>query len=311
MLKTILDFIVIGAQKSGTTSLFRYLQKHPEIFLPKEKESPIFTEPNLTSEMINHYFKEHFHEARNEQLWGTVTPQYMSDPSCAIKIKAAIPDVKLIAMLRNPIDRAISQYKMDRRLNLTLTIEDAFKREIDKQIAVSSDYQTGENVNEFQGYIAWGEYGRILSQYFEIFDKTNILVVFFDHFTTQLEITFDRILAFLGLPCGFRPDNFEKKYFVSGKERFPNLVPRLKNTPFHRIWRLIPKKYRTRIFFRLYDLNTIRKEPDHIEISEELRNELIAYYRTDICLLEKMLLEKVPWSDFHNEYRKNDEEIKI
>jgi len=107
-----LDFIIIGAQKAATTSLYKYLNAHPAIFMPPDKEVPFFTRPDLYQKGLAWYLQTHFANASPDQLWGKATPQYMCDPQAPARIYHALPEVKLIASLRHPIKRSFSHYKM-------------------------------------------------------------------------------------------------------------------------------------------------------------------------------------------------------
>ena len=113
-----LDFLIIGAQKSGTTSLFKYLNQHPDIAMPADKEAPYFTNDELYSAGWQHYLGNYFTGYDQELLWGTASPQYMSDLRAAERITRDLPNTRLIAILRNPIERAYSHYLMQKRRGL-------------------------------------------------------------------------------------------------------------------------------------------------------------------------------------------------
>ena len=109
-----LDFLIIGAQKCATTSLFEHLKAHPDIAMPVEKEVPFFTNKSCTVDDWGEFAGQHFAGCDN-QLWGKATPQYMCDPTTAARIHALMPDTKLIAILRDPVERTWSHYQMGRR----------------------------------------------------------------------------------------------------------------------------------------------------------------------------------------------------
>lgn len=105
------DFLVIGAQKSGTTSLFHYLRAHPRIHIPFVKEIGFFSNERKFRKGVQWYLK-HFSDAEPHQIVGEVSPQYMAHPAAPGRIHSLFPDTRLIAVLRNPIDRAHSAYRM-------------------------------------------------------------------------------------------------------------------------------------------------------------------------------------------------------
>ncbi len=129
-MKQLLDFIVIGAQKSGTTSLFEYMRKHPELCLPVAKEVPYFSNDVRYRDDWEAYLRKAFPFSDPHRRWGTVTPQYMyggllhrerqpdrspgeSDVrTVPLLIRERLPDVRLIAILRDPVARARSHHAM-------------------------------------------------------------------------------------------------------------------------------------------------------------------------------------------------------
>src|SRR5712691_8988709 len=106
-----LDFVVIGAQKGGTTTLFEHLRGHPELCLPADKEAPFFNRPELYSHGVEHLFSTYFPQPLpTDRLLGTVTPQYMCIAGCAQRLAVAFPECRLVVILRDPVERAYSHY---------------------------------------------------------------------------------------------------------------------------------------------------------------------------------------------------------
>lgn len=110
------DFLVIGAQKSGTTSIFNYLSSHPSIFMPQCKEVCFFTRDFERG--VDWYFSNYFPSAPASSIKGEASPHYMYFKNVPERIASLFPDIKLIAVLRNPITRAYSHYQMTVRRNL-------------------------------------------------------------------------------------------------------------------------------------------------------------------------------------------------
>src|SRR5690242_16005313 len=124
-----LDFIVIGAQKAGTTSLFEYMRTHPQLYLPPGKEEQFFTAENVFKEGWKRYMDRVFYGAPEDSLWGTATPQYMSggvwqngdqiDPGPLApetlvpkRIHKMMPNCRIFAVLRDPVERCFSHYQL-------------------------------------------------------------------------------------------------------------------------------------------------------------------------------------------------------
>ena len=107
-----INFIIIGAQKAGTTFLHNILNTSNDIYIPLEKELPFFLEDNIDDESYKKFFLKYFNKSKPNQIIGTSTPQYMMYPNSFSNIKERLPDVKLIVVLREPIKRLISHYDM-------------------------------------------------------------------------------------------------------------------------------------------------------------------------------------------------------
>ena len=121
------DFLGIGTQKGGTTSLHALMSQDERIGMPKSKELHYFDQEEPDN--IQAYAKE-FEEVSDKELIGEITPYYIFHPKAAQRIKQTIPNVKIIALLRNPVDRTISQYfHATRRGYENLELEAALKDE--------------------------------------------------------------------------------------------------------------------------------------------------------------------------------------
>jgi hypothetical protein len=111
-------FIGIGAQKSGTSWLHVQLEQHPQVFLPPEKELDFFFR-----DLPREWYESRFAGAPAERLRGEISPNYLPRPIVVERMHALVPDARLIAILRNPADRAFSQWKMARQLgNLPMDV---------------------------------------------------------------------------------------------------------------------------------------------------------------------------------------------
>lgn len=102
------DFLIIGAQKSGTTSLFNYLNQHPGVIIPDVKEVHFF---DLNFDKGMNWYYEYFNShVSAEILMGEATPYYLFHPCVPERVFTYLPQIKLIVLLRNPVDRAYAQY---------------------------------------------------------------------------------------------------------------------------------------------------------------------------------------------------------
>ncbi|HEU4701952.1 MAG TPA: sulfotransferase, partial [Conexibacter sp.] len=166
-----LDFLVIGVQKGGTTSLWRYLGSHPRIRLPLDKEAPVLASVDGDDpEALARFVATEFADAAEDALLGTVTPHYMMGNSrmptgqIAQRVAAVLPHARIVALLRDPIERAISQHRMSVRRGWEARSFDEAAREL---LEPARAQEAREHATETNAYLAQGEYGRILSAWRE------------------------------------------------------------------------------------------------------------------------------------------------
>ena len=240
-----LDFLIIGAQKCATTALFEHLRSHPDIAMPLEKEVPFFTGQDCTQKNWEVFANEQFGAEQQNKLWAKASPQYMSDPDVPARIKALMPDVKLVAILRDPIERTWSHFQMARRRDTehrefaqaieTLLTKEALQS--GRSLPVPEHTEGYESEADF--YVAWSEYGRILTELMEAFDPKQLLVLYTEELEKDPEATLDRLLAFIGLPTGFRPPTLGEVIHRGGgsSKRVPQSVRAWLRHPSERSWR--------------------------------------------------------------------------
>jgi Sulfotransferase domain len=299
--KNNLDFLIIGAQKSGTTSLHRYLELHPELYLLPEKEVPYFSNEEYRAKGWEWYKNEFFAQAPPDKLWGKSTPQYMARVGISKKIHAEMPRVKLIALLRDPVERAYSHYKMQvkrkaEKKTFVEALDEAFQREIKME-------PTNSHIGNARQYVALSEYGRILEEYLQFFPRQQLLVLFTEDLKREPEAVIKRVLRFLKVDENFVPRNLGKLYHVGGtKRRIPVDEHDLaKHSLFRRFLKLIPRRSRhffeRRFLFWFMIWNTSPDSPDK-QMPPEARKRLIEFYREDVDRLSRLLKEPVPWPEF-------------
>lgn len=195
-MKQTLDFIVVGAQKAGTTSLAAYLGEHPDVFIPPEKEVPYFVDQEMMGKGWSWFLQTYFHRASSGHLWGTSTPQYMMYPESFEAISRQLPSVRVIVMLRDPIARMLSHYDMVKRFGIeSRALNEMIRDHLDRYMALRrSPYRdrTGK-------YLVAGEYGRILELLFNHFPRSQVLVVQFDDLKRDAQGVMNMVCDFLGL----------------------------------------------------------------------------------------------------------------
>lgn len=209
------DFLIIGAQRCGTTSLFKYLCDHPNIVLPFKKELHFY---DRHFERGGHWYRQFFpttislsylNKVRKvKMLCGEATPMYLFHPLVPYRVSMMLPDIKLIVILRNPIERAYSHYWHEVRAgNEWLSFEDAIEREGSRlqgerhKIILNNGRYSGAAYSQ-HSYLARGIYVDQLKVWFKLFPKNQVLIIKSEDFFTKTVSTLDSVYDFLGLPTG-------------------------------------------------------------------------------------------------------------
>jgi hypothetical protein len=293
-----LDFVVIGAQKGGTTTLFEHLRGHPGLCLPADKEAPFFNRPELYSRGVESLFTTYFPQPLpvGRQL-GTVTPQYMCIAGCAERLADAFPECRLVAILRDPVERAYSHYRMaTRRGQEDRSFDDAIAAMLagpDALAAARASTALGET------YVAWGEYGRVLGEYVERFGPDRLLVTYTQDLELDPAAVLRSIFEFLGVAVVL-PEGLGERFHVGGSQRrFPNVQRRLRRSPVGWLWKRMPQGTRSRLFIR-FDHWNVRTEADDAgpagpRWSDETEARLRAHFAADEAELASRHGLELPW----------------
>lgn len=205
------DFIIIGAQRSGTTSLFNYLNQHPEIH------------PSFPKEI--HYFSNHYHKGSNwyrshfpltinkkinvsyrkqNFITGEATPYYLNHPLAAERVFKLVPNVKLIVLLRNPVDRAYSHYQHQVKMGTeNLPFDEAIDAE---ETRISGEVERIKQEKEYRSfnlqnysYLSRGIYIYQLREWLEYFDRNQMLVMESERLFRNPSHVLKEIYDFLGV----------------------------------------------------------------------------------------------------------------
>lgn len=301
-----LDFLIIGAAKSGTTSLYEWMKLHPKIYMPSGKELPFFSEDKLYKKGLDKYLKTYFSGADQDALWGKATPQYMSGsmetmpPVVAERIKYTAPQVKIIVILRNPAERAYSDYKMAVRRGYETR---SFNEAIDELLQPSSLKADRRQKTTTNTYVVAGEYGRILNNYFKLFPRGNIKVFFADELREDPGAVVSSVFKFLNIDHSFVPPNIDKSFHKgSAKPKTHLLTPNFiyKIPLIEKIWKnYIPSRLRRRVNFFINIWNTKKsKEDEETSIeNSDAHKKLVEHYRHDVNKLCKLIDREIPWKN--------------
>jgi hypothetical protein len=286
------DFLIIGTARSGTTALHEHLGKHPGIFMPLQKEPCFFTFYNEQP-----VFKEGRHKyltskdaylqlsaEKGDRIWGESSTPYMYFPEKSIEnIQKLLPqprNVQIIIILRNPADRAFSQFMHNRRdLREPLTFEEAIAQEKQRM-------EEGWHFDFF--YVDKGYYFHQVQSYLENFKDVHIIM--YDDLEKDPTGVVNGVFDFLHVAA--LPELGEvKKRNQSGEMKikwFKRLMSNRKNPILNGIRKLMSKSTRKRVRNFMKNL-LLRHNLKQVDMAPETRQKLIEMYRTDINELSNLI----------------------
>jgi len=205
-----LDFIVAGAQKSGTTALHYFLSKHPEIALPDKQELHFFDdEERFAGEANYNALHGSFHLKRRWSIAGECTPIYVYWKPAIERIWKYDPKIKLLVLLRNPIERAFAHWNMQRFKG---------REPLDFLEAVKEEKNRMQEALPLQlrrfSYVDRGFYSEQLARLFKFFPREQIKIIKSEEFRDKNRAMLDSVFRFLGV----RP-------LIGGRNKDRNVVP--------------------------------------------------------------------------------------
>jgi Sulfotransferase domain len=199
-LRPLPDFLILGAQKAGTTALYAYLRWHPEITGPSFKEVSFFDRHYAKGER---WYRAHM-PVRRRSLVGEASPSYLFHPLAPERVAGMLPGARLITLLRNPVDRAFSHYQHEVALGREpLSFEDAVDREDERMQGELERMLRDPSYFSLAWwnytYIARGRYAEQLERWFAAFPREQLLVLFTEELSADTAATYRRVLDFLGV----------------------------------------------------------------------------------------------------------------
>lgn len=202
------QFLVVGAQKAGTTTLQSLLDLHPKIFLPKPKEVQFFSLHYVEG---LEWYRNHFSAAVSNQCIGEITPYYLFHPFSAERIKTSLGSVRIIILLRDPVSRTISHYRHSCRLGFEdLSFIDALRSE-PKRLQAAEIILRLPNGRHQQhqecSYLGRSLYRHQVERYWDIFGKNQVLLLSSEDLFSDPWSSLLKIFNFLGLEPISKPDN--------------------------------------------------------------------------------------------------------
>lgn len=195
------SFFVIGAYRSGTTALYRLMRQHPQVFLPLEKEPMFFAidgNPDASDVLRSRSVKDRaeyealYAPAEPGQVCGDISPEYLVNPFVPGRLASEVPDARLVVVLRNPVDRAWSDYLLHRR-DGNETAE-SFAEALDLQAAriTGGDHRAGH-------YIDTGMYAGQIERWLAHFDRSQLQVHLFEDVMGDTDATLAKVFSHVGV----------------------------------------------------------------------------------------------------------------
>ncbi|HBQ99866.1 MULTISPECIES: sulfotransferase [unclassified Roseofilum] len=303
---TLPNFILLGAAKSGTSSVWNYLKQHPQVFISNPKEPNFFVfegmklppllgpEPpeilrkRLYQNTITDWqsYQQLFDKVSGESAIGEASVRYLYFPQAPEKIKNYIPNVKMIVMLRNPVDRLYSHYVMNiRHLLEPLSLEDALAQE-------------KERINNRWGwdwhYTQVGMYSEQIKRYLDYFPPEQLKIIVYDDFRQDPLGTMKEVYQYLGVDDTFVPNVEGRKnqgYWPKNKLVHQFLYTSNPLKSFLEKW--LPRSLYQKLIKNLKQWNSAPIPP----LSMELRQSLNEVFRSDIINLKEILHREIAWLD--------------
>jgi hypothetical protein len=292
------NFIVIGAPKSGTTSLYYYLRQHPDVYLPNVKELHYFSFPELGQTSAGpgdalvrdglcqswEQYTSHYLRASNQAAIGDISPSYLYYSSSAQKIRETLGMVKIIAIIRNPVDKAYSQYMHMIREGLeSLSFQEALAAETGRQ---------EQGWGDIWRYAESSLYADRLNEFITVFGRENVKIVLFDDFSKRTPAVLADLLQFIGVDPAVRiPTN--EKFNRTGTQKNPFITKMMQ----HRSWlkTLVKFVLPSDIRFKLRNWIVTANTGDKPVLSPELRATLLKYFHNDIIRVEQLIEKPTGW----------------
>ncbi len=242
-LRPLPDFLILGAQKAGTTALYTYLRRHPEITGPAWKEVSYFDRHYRRGPA---WYRGNFPLGARGSIVGEASPSYLFHPRAPERVAALLPDALLIALVRDPAERALSHYHHELALGREeLPFEEALERE-DERLAGELERMYEDSAYFSHAwwnhtYLARGRYAEQLVRWLASFPSEQLLVLSNEDLAAQPVATYARVLEFLGA-SSHRLESYPRVYDRDYPPMSPETEARLSTyfaKPNRRLYELV------------------------------------------------------------------------
>lgn len=280
------NFLVIGAEKAGSTYLLNCIREHPHVFMPRS-EIPFF-EDFFFEEVGVKKFESFFDDALVGQVVGMKRPNLLGHPECPERIHNILPAAKLIVTLRQPVERFVSAYYHFASFNF-IPIEPI---EVGARKLLRGEWDSFPRAHEL---LEFGMYGKHLTNYLDYFSRDQLHVNLFDDIKNDSKKTLSQVYSFLSIDPSFEPSAIKSRpmraIYSTQRLKVRNIL-----APFYQDWS-VDQKYtlyrKNPIYYfnmfvdrYLYSILFSKEQP---KLSKDLGLELYRYFEQDINLTEEII----------------------
>jgi len=262
------DFLIIGAARAGTTTLYHQLREHPQIFLPVTKELNFFS---MHWDKGWSWYTNHFKERAEGLVSGEASTTYTRPdfPLVPLRISESLPEVKLIYVMRNPVMRTFSHYLY-------------YKQHQKESAPFAEALETNPLYLSMSDYLFW------IETYLQFFDKQSFHFIVAEDFFKNPQAELKALFRFLNVNEHFIPQSIHQKTNVAGQIKYHLIfsalrqISRRARTP---IERFLPEKVKIRIRNQVHQLVADKEKP---RLSPAAKEDLISRFSKDIDSLETL-----------------------
>jgi len=266
------DFLIIGGMRCGSTTLYNILNNHPQIYFPKVKELHFFDRRNPDLGDNNELYKASFSGCKEDSLCGEATPDYLTTPHCDERIFDLLGSPKLVVILREPVSRLCSHYRMSVANNAeNLKFEDAINSESNR-LTERSDLS-----DIFQSYNERSDYLRHLKRFEKKFGRQSLHILFLEELNSKPLQTLKDLLKFLDL----KPEVTAEMLAATKVTNRSSDIQKLRLTKLQRLFSLLKR-------------NHSKQDPQY-QITDLQKTELTKQFEEKNNLLKEWLGRDLPW----------------
>ena len=289
------NYILLGAAKSATTTIYDILRQNSNVFTPQFKEPHFFNINDNYEKGFSWYLNTYYKNSIDSKVVVDFTPSYLYSEKSAERIFENLgKGVKFIIILRNPVDRAFSHYLHSKRDgHEKKDFESAIKLE---QKRLGEYMLDNDFVSELRfSYISQGLYFKMIKSYLKFYDLNDFLIINFDkEISNNMQVTLDRISKFLDIEINSELSNIHSNKSGVSKFQTINKVI-LKENIFRKfLKKIIPYSIRQIIKNKIRNFN--KQDVNYTPLNLKLKKEIFdVYFKEDVFQLEKLLNKKMDW----------------